>query len=139
MSTPSAEARTPADDGVAPARPRRPSVGLIVLGVIAAVFTVGWGIAHFTYKEGGSVSNQMISYSVPTDDEVSLRFAVGRLTPGHVTCLVRATDAQHVEVGTAEVPVPPGDDEVRFELATTHRAASAEITGCWMTDTGNEG
>lgn len=100
-----------------------------VLGLIAAgVFTVGWGFALMSYGEHTGVANQTIAWSIESDDEASITFQTN--SGGPAVCVVRATDAQHVEVGQRRIEVGAGTQDVTATIETVRRAAMVEVASC---------
>ncbi|MQA95932.1 MAG: DUF4307 domain-containing protein [Streptosporangiales bacterium] len=134
-------ASPPPDTGPAPAGDpatartaepsRRSRLGLVVIGVIAAVLATGWASVIVFYNGDPTTRGEIISWRTESDSAVSVTFQVGRTDRTQpAVCVLQATDAQHVEVGRAEVRVPPGRERVTHRLATTARTASADVTGC---------
>ncbi|WP_017556545.1 DUF4307 domain-containing protein [Nocardiopsis baichengensis] len=100
-----------------------------VLGLIAAgVFTVGWGFALMSYGDHTGVANQTIAWSIDSGDEATITFETN--SGGPAVCVVRATDAQHVEVGQRSVEVEAGTQESTATIETVRRAAMVEVASC---------
>ncbi|RCV54403.1 DUF4307 domain-containing protein [Marinitenerispora sediminis] len=97
--------------------------------VVAAVFTVGWGIALVSYNGGlGSTSYQVVAWRVLSDSEATISFQVNTRDPA--LCLVSASDARHVQVGQTEVPVEAGVQDVHARIETVREASTVEVTSC---------
>lgn len=101
----------------------------IVGVVVAAVFTLGWGIALQSYSGSfGQTSFQTISWSVDSDSAASIRFQVNGRAPSQ--CLITATDDKHVEVGQTTTEVAGGLRNVTAEIETVRRATAVEVVSC---------
>ncbi len=48
------------------------------------------------------------------------------------TCRLRAVDVHHVEVGTREITIPPGDGDVTLteQVRISAQATSVDVQGC---------
>lgn len=102
------------------------AAGLAALTVLAVVLGV---------RNTAPITGGVRSYAPMSDSTVSIRLEVSKPAARPGSCLVRARGAQGLEVGRAEVAVPPdpAGREVTFvdyELATTSRAVSGELLGC---------
>lgn len=100
----------------------------------AMVLVAGLGIALVAYRNlgGPGVSGTVTAFSTAAD-HVDITFVVQRDRPhARAVCLARARSRSGVEVGSAEVAVPPGTDRTRitYRLATTAGAVTGEVTGC---------
>lgn len=72
-------------------------------------------------------------FEVTSDTAVTVEFEVDKDAGATALCTVRARARTAEEVGSALVRVGPSADRrqvVRYDLATTARAASGEVTGC---------
>lgn len=106
-----------------------PVFGLLALGALSVLFTVGWGIALSSYSGSAyNVPHQMIAWSVVSDSEVSATFQINTREPA--ACLLTATDEHHVEVGQDEIRVEAGLRDVTHSFDTTRRASMVEISSC---------
>ncbi|GAB3487127.1 DUF4307 domain-containing protein [Nocardiopsis coralliicola] len=94
----------------------------------AAVFTFGWGTALVSYGETGGVAQQTIAWDITSESEASITFEVSSDT--QVSCLVRAYDEQHVEVGQTEVELEPGTRSVTATIETVRAAVMVEVASC---------
>ncbi|GAA1100022.1 DUF4307 domain-containing protein [Nocardiopsis composta] len=102
---------------------------IFLIGLIAAgIFTLGWGAALVSYGDGGGVAKQTVAWSVEDSSTASITFQVSSGDP--VTCLVRAYDRQHVEVGQKDVEVGAGTKTVTTEIETVREAAMVEVASC---------
>jgi hypothetical protein len=115
----------------APRRGRRWLVA--VLAVVALV--VGLAVAvrlHEQYGDG-PYDTDLVRYTDVTDTQVVVQFRVSLPAGKAATCAVRARNRAGLEVGRAEVRVPPNRDPhpvVTYRLATRERPVSGEIQGC---------
>lgn len=83
----------------------------------------------------GDPTASVTGFTVVSDREVAVRFAVAKRTGSRAFCIVRARGQDGSEVGrdVAEVdPVGGAESELRteFQLATTARAVTGEVQGC---------
>ncbi|KUP95893.1 DUF4307 domain-containing protein [Thermobifida cellulosilytica] len=102
-----------------------------VLGVLAAVvFTIGWGIALFSYSGNalGQVHHQTVAWRIVSDTEARISFQT--TSDSGARCLIRAYDEQHVEVGLTEVSVEGGLRNVEATIDTVRRATTVQVVSC---------
>ncbi|MEY9213791.1 DUF4307 domain-containing protein [Thermobifida halotolerans] len=102
-----------------------------VLGVIAAVvFTIGWGIALFSYGGNslGQVHHQTVAWKIVSDTEARISFQTN--SRDGALCLINAYDAQHVEIGHTEVTVEGGLRDVEATINTVRRASAVQVVSC---------
>jgi hypothetical protein len=111
-------------------RPRSPvAVAGIVVLALAFVSLIGW----ITWRlASASVQVQLVTFTVASDSRVDVTFDVQRKGQDQTTCVLRARDIHHVDVGYARFQITPGRDtlRIRYPLATLARATSAEVLGC---------
>ena len=114
--------------------PRRSSRILVRLLAVVVGLAVAAGVYGFyqRYTEG-RVSYQLRTFEVVSDSVVRITFEV-RLDEGQRgECRVRARSRDGVERGSATIPVGPGRGGAlveTYDLATTSRAGSGEVTSC---------
>lgn len=104
-------------------------VGVVVGLVVAVLLYRGYG--------GGSagVASGVRSFSVLSDDRVRVVFEVAKARDAAALCTVRARDRDGQEAGTAVVRVPPSPQRpqvVTYDLVTSSRAVTGEVTGCGL-------
>ncbi|HLU95709.1 MAG TPA: DUF4307 domain-containing protein [Thermobifida alba] len=102
-----------------------------VLGVIAAVvFTIGWGIALFSYSGNtlGQVHYQTFAWRIVSDSEARISFQT--TSDSGALCLISAYDDQHVPVGETEVSVEGGLRDVEATIDTVRRATTVQVVSC---------
>jgi hypothetical protein len=115
----------------APRRARRwlPAVVALVAVVAGLALTLR---LHQQYGEG-AYDAALVRYTDVTDHQVVVHFRVNLPAGKSATCTVRARNRAGVEVGRADVRVPPSRDErplISYRLATSERPVSGEIRGC---------
>lgn len=111
--------------------PRGKIIMIICVTLVAAAALTGllW-IA--LYQANPAVRSTLLGYEVTSDRAVKVRFEVWR-RPGVVAqCVVRARNAEGVEVGSRLIIIPAGERRViRTEvLETRSRAISGELKDC---------
>ena len=76
--------------------------------------------------------SQLIKFVVVSDQRVDVTFEVQRDGTKTTTCVLRAQNVHHADVGYATVTITPGRDYVQptYALATSGRADTAEVLGC---------
>lgn len=113
----------------APRRTRRWVVGaLAALTVLATL-----GLAGLLYQRYGVPDYQptVVRYGEITDAGVTIDFRVRKPSGRAATCHVRSRGREGLEVGAADVAVPPGATvEMTYRLVTTARPVTAEVTRC---------
>lgn len=110
---------------------RTPVALLAVVGLFVVAF-LGWVVWAAFLQADQQVRWRTTSFRDVTDSSVTVVFDVFTPAGTSVTCLVRAVDADGVEVGRAEVPVTvtSGDASVTYVLRTTELPTGAEVTTC---------
>jgi uncharacterized protein DUF4307 len=112
-------------------RRRRWIPAMVALVVIMA----GLAVALRLYQQYGEgpYDTELVRYTDVSDSQVVIQFRVNLPTGKSATCAVRARNRAGVEVGRAEVRVPP-DRAARplltYRLATRERPVNGEIQGC---------
>jgi hypothetical protein len=99
--------------------------------VIGAALWGGW---H--YKQSHQiVSSRLNAFTVISDQQVSITAEVSRPANTTTYCVLRAQDANRVDVGYATVTVPAGQATVAFSypLNTESLAVVAEVLNCSAT------
>lgn len=128
---------TPEDDAVNsadtdPALHKRHGNGpvfFIVGTIFALAVTFGWGLSVMSYNGlGGGVYHQVVTVTAPSADEARISFEVN--SKDGAECLLRALDAQMVEVGTSRVEVEAGNRMVEASVETVRQAGTVEVASC---------
>ncbi|MCW2500136.1 MAG: hypothetical protein JWN87_1812 [Frankiales bacterium] len=103
--------------------------GAAVLGLLLLALTV----AAYLRFAGDGTRFGTVGYRVLSDTAIEVRFQVSKDPAATVDCLVRARDRDGAEVGSEKVRLGPGGsgELVKAQrVATTHRAATGEVTKC---------
>ncbi|HEY1178041.1 MAG TPA: DUF4307 domain-containing protein [Phytomonospora sp.] len=109
------------------------------LVAIAAALVVAGGVAIAVklYQQYGdpAYTASTVGYDL-SDTSAEITFQVTKPGGTPATCQVRARSRDGVEVGRAEVAIPPGDTggdgvTVTYSLATTARAVVVEVQRCY--------
>lgn len=103
----------------------------LVAGAVVLVFLAIVGLVTY-WMSTSSVHSQLIRFTVVGDQRVDVTFEVDRDGTLTTTCVLRAQDVRHRDVGYAVVALPPGRSylQATYPLATNGRAATAEVLGC---------
>jgi hypothetical protein len=115
----------------APHRRRRWIPAAVALVVIIAGFALALRLQQ-RYGEG-PYDTELVRYTDVSDSQVVIQFRVNLPAGKSATCAVRARNRTGVEVGRAEVRVPPARDArplIAYRLATRERPVTGEIQGC---------
>ncbi len=81
----------------------------------------------------GQVTWNDTGYRVVDDQTVSVTFDVHRPGSQAVTCVVRAQDESHADVGSLEVAIPAGEPVAvtrTVQVRTTTRAVTGHVKSC---------
>ncbi len=111
----------------------RPTSRWTVAGIasLAAAFAllIGW-ITWQLAKPSAQV--QLVKFNAVSSQRVDLTFDLQRDPTATTTCVLRARDVHHVDVGYAQVQITPGRKalQIDYPLATLATATSAEVLGC---------
>lgn len=108
-------------------------VALLALAFVTLIGWITWRLAT------PAPQTQLVKFTVNSETSVSLIFDLQRDGKAPTTCVLRARDLRHVDVGYARVQITPGRDSLRitYPLATLARATSAEVLGCANNGTPN--
>ena len=110
----------------------RTSRGLMaVVVVVVASFLAVIGVITWWMATPG-VQVDLLRFVVVDDHRVDVTFDVRRDSVSETVCVLRAQSDHHADVGYATVTISPGREYVQatYPLATTGRAATAEVLGC---------
>jgi len=110
----------------------RPPVALLVgVGLVVALLAsflawTGWVLSN------PATTSELLAFRVVSATRVDVTFEVRRSGENPTTCVVRAQDEKHDDVGYATLTITPGRDyvQVTYPLATRSTAVEGELLGC---------
>jgi hypothetical protein len=107
--------------------------GLVIAGVLIAGLVVALmgGVTHYITTH--QVVGRLLSFTVISDTRVKVVYYVAHAPTGPATCVLRAQDSKHVDVGYAYVTTQTSDFKTvvtTYPLTTASRATTAEVLGC---------
>ncbi len=110
---------------------RRPIGRWITVAVLAVAFA-GTLVFVGTNVLQNPVEFRLVAWEVQGPDHVDVQISVDRPAEGDVTCVIRAQDRNHIDLGYAVVPIPPGEGGILLDypLATLTEAYAVELLGC---------
>jgi nitrogen regulatory protein PII-like uncharacterized protein len=111
-------------------RKKRSWVGI---ALITAVVGVGWITWAGLYHSNPEIRVQLISFTVDSDREVSVRYFVERDSAEAVSiCTVIARDFYKDIVGQIDVEIPSGKEKVELVsvVPTRNLAVNADVSTC---------
>jgi len=104
---------------------------IAAIATLAAAFAllIGW-ITWQLAKPSAQV--QLVKFNAVSSQRVDLTFDLQRDPAATTTCVLRARDVHHIDVGYAQVEITPGRKalQIDYPLATLATATSAEVLGC---------
>ncbi|MCW2878605.1 MAG: hypothetical protein JWQ95_2705 [Sphaerisporangium sp.] len=128
--------------GTPEAYPERPgrlgrtgqSIALIIIGIFIAIAMGGWGYVMMSARGNTGVPTDVITFEVGGADSVTITFQIHKPADQAAVCKLRATDTQHVEVGTRDVTIPRGQADVQLteRVETSARATSGNVQYCYL-------
>jgi hypothetical protein len=111
----------------------RPSRGWQLPAAIFAIAGIIWILWAGLFHATPEFRTTLISFSVISDEEVSIRYSVQRKNPStFATCTLQARDVEKNVVGEIEDQITPGSaDFERFSsIPTRSGAATASVVRC---------
>jgi len=111
-------------------RKKRSWVGV---ALITAIVGVGWITWAGLYHSNPEIRVQLISFTVDSDREVSVRYFVERDSEEAVSiCTVIARDFYKDIVGQIDVEIPSGKEKVELVsvVPTRNLAVNADVSSC---------
>jgi hypothetical protein len=115
-----------------PGTPVRPAP--LVLGAVAVLVSLAVAIVLYrAFGDSPDIGYGVRGYTVSSDRQVQVVFEVAKDPASTVLCTVRARDRSGDEVGNSLVRVGPAAQRstiITYDLATSGRAATGEVTGC---------
>lgn len=104
------------------------------IAVVVVVVIVFLGAVAFAgiMAVRDNVEFQLIRWSVIGPDRADATFDVSRDGSDEVVCILRAQDSKRIDVGYAEIVIPPGEDVVTvdYSLRTVAPAFAVEVLAC---------
>ena len=99
---------------------------IIVVAFLAAVAFAG------IMSVRDNVDYQLIRWTVVGPDRADATFDVTRNGADEVVCILRAQDSKRIDVGYAEIVLPPGEATVTidYSLRTVAPAYTVEVLAC---------
>ena len=99
---------------------------IIVVAFLAAVAFAG------IMSVRDNVEYQLIRWTVVGPDRADATFDVTRNGADEVVCILRAQDSKRIDVGYAEIVLPPGEATVTidYSLRTVAPAYTVEVLAC---------
>ena len=105
----------------------------IAIALITAIVGVGWITWAGLYHSNPEIRVQLISFTVESDREVSVRYFVERDSADAVSiCTVIARDFYKDIVGQIDVEIPSGKEKVELVsvVPTRNLAVNADVSTC---------
>jgi hypothetical protein len=110
---------------------RRRRSPLVLAGVVVVLFL---GAVTFAgvMMAGNNIQFLLLRWEVVANDRADATFEVRRDGADDVVCVLRAQDSKRIDVGYAEIDIPPGDDYVlvNYSLRTVAPAYAVEVLTC---------
>lgn len=110
---------------------RRP-IGRWIAAVILVLAFLGAMVVVFVGVTGNPIESRLVRWDDVAADRVDITISVNRPAEAQVTCVLRAQDANRIDLGYATVVIPPGDATVLldYSMRTLAPAYTAELLGC---------
>lgn len=110
---------------------RRRLSPLVVGVVVVVVFLAAVAFAGIMSVRD-NVEYQLIRWTVVGPDRADATFDVTRNGSDEVVCILRAQDSKRIDVGYAEIVIPPGEATVTtdYSLRTVAPAYTVEVLAC---------
>ncbi|MFI6325345.1 DUF4307 domain-containing protein [Nonomuraea sp. NPDC050556] len=117
-----------------PDRPERRGRFVVhaVIGVLVAIVAGGWGYVMWSATGNVGVVKEVVTFSVKSPTQAEITFNIVKPEDRVAVCRIRATDTEHVEVGSKEVRIPAGEgiNHLKERLDTSAQATSVHIQYC---------
>jgi hypothetical protein len=105
----------------------------IAVALITAIIGVGWITWAGLYHSNPAINVQLISFTVDSDREVSIRYSVDRASAEETTiCTLIARDFFKDIVGQVDVEIPAGQEKIELVsvIPTRNLAVNADVSTC---------
>ncbi len=114
-----------------PSEDRRRPLGLVVIGVLVALASVGFGVIYMNAGRTPGIMAETVAFDI-ADTSVKITYLVAKGEDDEVRCTVDAFDPDFEILAEKEVVLPVGTSKVRDTetLNTPRRATGARIHGC---------
>ncbi|NKB93810.1 MAG: DUF4307 domain-containing protein [Candidatus Nanopelagicales bacterium] len=108
----------------------------VVIAIVAIVAFLGVMAYVGAMLLRGDVQFLLLRWTVVADDRADATFEVRRDGADAVVCVLRAQDSKRIDVGYAEIDIPPGEGYtlVNYSLRTVAPAFTVEVLTCARTD-----
>lgn len=117
-----------------PARSLGRTLLLAVVVLAGAALLVGWLSLGLRNSQRPPVEAELLTHHVISNEEAGYRLLVGRTDPSRpAVCTVQAQAQNFEHVGTAEVTIPPAEQEVvefTGSLRTVREADAVYVENC---------
>lgn len=102
------------------------AIGALVLAFVATLSYIGFTITS------SPIDARLVTWESTAPDRTDITISVLRPEGAEVTCVLRAQDANRIDVGYATVVIPPGEGSLLldYRLRTLAPARTAELLGC---------
>jgi Domain of unknown function (DUF4307) len=117
---------------------RGTKIGLVSVVAVAVALALSALVWIALQHANPPVRGTLLGYEVTSDRSVEVRFEVWRKPGVTAQCVVRARNAEGVEVGSRVIIIPAGERQVVLTevLETRARAVSGELQRCQEAATG---
>src|SRR5690606_30294453 len=114
-----------------PSEDRRRPLGLVVIGVLVALASVGFGVIYTNAGRTPGIMAATAAFAIAATSE-KITYLVAKGEDDEVRCTVDAFDPDFEILAEKEVVLPVGTSKVRDTetLTTPRRATGARIHGC---------
>lgn len=104
----------------------------VLVAVVVVVVFLGAVAFAGVMAVRDNVEFQLIRWTVVGPDRADATFDVSRNGADEVICILRAQDSKRIDVGYAEIAIPPGEDVVTidYSLRTVAPAFAVEVLAC---------
>ena len=110
---------------------RRRRSPLVVAIVVIVIFLGAVAFAGVMMVRD-DIRHELVVWTVVAPDRADATFTVERDGADEVVCILRAQDSKRIDVGYAQIDIPPGEDAVTvdYSLRTVAPAFTVEVLAC---------